>query len=348
MPSNGRNGSSGPASRTQNHPETDRFRLSSAFGRALVKRVRNDDVRHGLLARDTSILIAVSGGPDSVALLHILLSLREKMNLQLGIVHVNYWLRGEDSDADERLVREYAETYGIPRFVTRIRGACGKNEATLRDIRYRFFERIADREGYDVVATAHTEDDQAETVLIRLLRGSGPEGLAGIRPHRDRYIRPLLARSKAELFRFLKAEHLLFREDASNRDTDILRNRIRHELLPLLERDYRKGVRKVLARVALHLSESETRVPSLPSLVREDDLLTFSRKEFLALSASDRTIVARHLLTALSGTGYAPSAGLVGEVMKLIRSRKGKAGQLASGRLKIETRGDRVGMIRIR
>lgn len=311
-----------------------------------MKRVRNDDARHGLLTRGSSILIAVSGGPDSVVLLHVLLSLREKLDLRLGIVHVNYNLRGRDSDRDERLVRDYADSYSLPCFVSRSHTAKGKNEATLRDIRYHVFERVAKKEGYDTVATAHTEDDQAETILIRLLRGTGREGLAGIRGKRDRYIRPLLRKTKSEILRFLEAEKLAFREDESNRDTDILRNRIRHELLPLLERDYRKGIRKTLARVAEHLAESEVTYPELETLSRDAGRISFSRTEFLTLSKPNRALLLRALFRDLSPTTSMPSSALVSEADKLLTSMKNKAQSLTSGRLKIEARGDRVRMIR--
>jgi len=297
--------------------------------------------------RDISVLLAVSGGSDSVALLHVFLSLREKLDLRLGIVHVNYALRGEDSDLDERLVREYADRYGLPCFIYRPRSAKGKSEAVLRDMRYRFFERVADREGYDVVAIAHTQDDQAETILIRLFRGTGPEGLAGMRPRRDRYIRPLLGRTKAELIRLLEAEQLPFREDVSNRDMGILRNRIRHELIPLLEREYRQGVRKTLARAAEHCSGIGIEdVSTLISLVSEDGRFMFSRSEFLALSKRNRTIVLRDMFRRLSGTGYGPTSSFVMEASKLLESRMKKAQRLVSGRLIIEARGDRVDMIR--
>lgn len=298
--------------------------------------------------RGASVLVAVSGGPDSIALLHILLSLREKLNLRLALGHVNYGLRGVDSDLDERLVRDYAETYELPIFVYCPRNAKGKNEAMLRDIRYRFFERIATEERCDIVATAHTEDDQAETILIRLLRGTGHEGLAGIRPRRDRYIRPLLGRTKAELVRFLKDENLSYREDASNHDTDILRNRIRHELLPLLERNYQKGIRKTLARTAEHLSIADTTdtPKTLATLSRETNGVSFSRREFLSCSKTQQTEVLRCLFRELSGSGYAPPTSFARETMKLLESRKNKAQHLTFGQLKITARGDRVGMIR--
>lgn len=326
-----------------------KFIFSTPFGRSLVKRVQNDDATHTSLPFGSSILIACSGGADSVALLHILLSLREKLGLRLGVVHMNYRLRGKDSDHDEKLVHDFCTRYGLPIFLSRPKDATGKNEEHLRDIRYRYFERIRAREHFDRIATAHNEDDQAETVLIRLLRGTGPDGLAAMRPINGRIIRPLLRIPKSSLTELLAKEHIPFREDVTNRDVSILRNRIRHNLLPLLDKEYRPGIRSVLARTAT-LFQGETSVADSPSFhLRTEPVdlgVSFFRTEYLSLADSERAHELRRLYRIVSISVKFPSQSFVHEVDKLIRSSKGKIRSYASVRLKIVARGDKVTMIR--
>ncbi|NTW15494.1 MAG: tRNA lysidine(34) synthetase TilS [Candidatus Moranbacteria bacterium] len=323
---------------------------TSYEGRSFLKRVRTRDTDNRLLGSDTSVLIAVSGGPDSVALLHFFLYLRDKLRLRIGIAHVNYRLRGKDSGQDELLVREYASRYDIPFFLARPHRAASSNEETLRDIRYAFFDRIAKKEGFDSIAVAHTADDQVETILIRLLRGTGPEGLTGMRPRKDRVIRPFLSTTKREVLSFLETERIEYREDASNRDLSILRNRIRHELIPLLERDYRPGVSKAIVRLASITARTRSESGDAPISLRMDevrsDTSSFSRDDYLGLTENGRAETLRSLFRRLSGTGKNPSETFVREADRLIRSESPKIRVFTSKRLSIRVRGDKVSMIR--
>ncbi|NTW13639.1 MAG: tRNA lysidine(34) synthetase TilS [Candidatus Moranbacteria bacterium] len=294
-------------------------------------------------------MIACSGGPDSVALLHVFLSLRDKLRLRIGVIHVNYRIRGEESDGDESFVRILCDQYDVPCYVFRPKIVQGRNEEELRDIRYRYFEKILRIETFDHIVTAHTEDDQAETVLIRLLRGTGPYGLAAMRPRHGAIIRPFLEISKKDILEFLRSEKLTYRTDKTNDDTTILRNRIRHELIPLLDRDYRKGVRKTLARTARLLDEHfEKKVADFHGLQTciTPGGLSFSRNEYLCLTPPDRTAEIRRLYRIVLGVKKYPTAALIREAEKLISSYKSKVRTYSSLWLKIEARGDRVTMIR--
>lgn len=205
---------------------------------------------------DARIGVAVSGGADSVALLDLL----HQLGYSLAVLHVNHGLRGADSDADERFVRELAERLGLP-----IDVRCapppppGENlEQALRRIRYAFFEDARRRLRLERVATGHTLSDQAETVLLRLARGSGLQGLCGILPvTRHGVIRPLLACSRSEIRQYLAARGLPWREDASNSDPRWRRNRVRAELLPLLRDILNPRVESALARAAALAWEDE-------------------------------------------------------------------------------------------
>ena len=190
------------------------------------------------LPKRKNICVAVSGGCDSTALFYLLSALRERLGIvRLGIAHVNHRLRGGESDADAAFVKEMSDRTGAP-FYEKVLGPRppGRGmEEWARGERYAFFNGLRTTEGFDYIATGHTADDQAETVIMRIMRGSGLKGLCAIAPIRvDRIIRPLLQISKASLALWLMETKKTFREDSSNKDIAFSRNRVRHWLLPAL------------------------------------------------------------------------------------------------------------------
>jgi tRNA(Ile)-lysidine synthase len=237
---------------------------------------------------DARMVAAVSGGPDSVALLHALLRLRSAACPPLVIAHLNHQLRGADSDADEVFVRELhtslsARHAGLILCCERIdvgaaaRDAKANLEETARRLRYGWLERVAREHGLRLVATGHTADDQAETVLHRLLRGTGLRGLRGIARRRPlaagvEVIRPLLDVTRAEVLAFLEELGQQARQDRSNAELRFTRNRIRLELLPHLE-SYNPAIREVLARLARQAEEAhEEEQASAAALLAEAEL----------------------------------------------------------------------------
>src|SRR6516165_2210826 len=212
------------------------------------------------VAREPGV-VAVSGGPDSVALLRLLLVLHKSGSIgTLTVAHLNHQLRDAASDVDEDFVRCLATNLGLPFRGQRINvaelaRARGENlEGTARQVRYDWLTEIARREGARWVATGHTADDQAETVLHRLVRGTGLQGLSGIPPSRElapgiELIRPLLNTTRAEVLSYLKDIRQSFCTDASNTDLSFTRNRIRQELLPALARDFNPEIVSVLCRL---------------------------------------------------------------------------------------------------
>ena len=228
---------------------------------ALLERVRRTMSRHGLIQAGASVLVGVSGGPDSVALLALLYQLRKTLGIrQLHVAHVHHGWRGAEADADAVHVTALAQRYGLPVSVERVDAAgCAKVERlspedAARRVRYDALSRLARQCGAGVVAVGHTRDDQAETVLMRLVRGSGLAGAAGMPIVRSlgpcRLIRPLLEVRRRDVETFLAAEGLTARHDATNADTTLLRNRVRHQLLPLLAREYNGHITEALARWA--------------------------------------------------------------------------------------------------
>lgn len=187
------------------------------------------------MRRGDSVLVGVSGGPDSMCLLDILCSLAKPYNLSLRVAHVNYRLRGADSDSDEILVKKRCEQWSVPLETFHAdTSSRSKDENTLRVIRYTFFRSIAHKHGIRVIAVGHTKNDQAETVLLRLIRGAGLRGLSGMQLENNGIIRPLLEISRDEVMAYLEERSIPYRLDKTNLDTRYTRNRIRHEVLPSL------------------------------------------------------------------------------------------------------------------
>jgi len=220
--------------------------------------------RHALLRDGRRVLVALSGGADSVALLLILRELeRDGAVVVAGAAHLNHLLRGADADTDEAFCAALAARLDVPFLAGRVDVAAlaraGKRslEDAARTARYAFLERAADTLGADAIAVAHTKDDQAETFLLRLLRGAGARGLAAIHPRAGRVIRPLIDVERAALREYLAAGGQAFREDATNADVSIPRNRVRHELIPLLESRFSPAVVDVLAREAALARDDE-------------------------------------------------------------------------------------------
>ncbi len=204
--------------------------------------------------------VAVSGGADSVALLRILMERRSDLGLVLSVVHFNHKLRGMESDTDECFVAELASSYDLSFFraeaetATFAREKAMSIEAAARDLRYAFFGRLIREAEFDKVATAHTRDDQAETVLLRIIRGTGTSGLAGILPKlkvgEGAVVRPMLEVRRADVLQYLGALGQSWREDSTNSETVYTRNRLRHELLPEIAQNFNPEIHESLANLA--------------------------------------------------------------------------------------------------
>jgi len=227
----------------------------------LVRRVEKFIEHHRLVADGEAVLVAVSGGVDSMVLLHVLHELNNKHRLKLIVAHFNHLLRGKESDGDERFVAHAAVKLGLP--FESARGdvkqfARQRNlsiEMAARALRHEFFARTAARLNVRHIALAHHGDDQLELFFVRLFRGAGTEGLAGMKWSAPSpwdwditLVRPLLAETKSDLIAFARAKKIRSREDRTNRSTDILRNRIRRKLLPRLRREFQPNLHRTVLR----------------------------------------------------------------------------------------------------
>ena len=264
---------------------------------SIMARVYDTVQAHDMLLPGDAVLAGVSGGPDSVALLGILKDLSHPLLLKIGVAHLNHSLRGEESDRDATFVRELVALHGFPLHIhqTDVATYARENrksiEEAAREARYAFYRKIASLHGYNRLALGHNSDDNAEQVLMNLLRGSGPRGLMGIPPIRENWvIRPLIQVSRQEILAYLDHHHQPFVLDSSNADTRFLRNRVRHDLLPCLAKDYNPEIKSAINRLSRLLRaedvwmEGETRERLSHHLERRDSReVRLPRDFFVAL-----------------------------------------------------------------
>ena len=270
--------------------------------------------RYDLVQPGDHIVCAVSGGADSVALLFSLYLLREKLQIQISAAHFNHGLRGEESDRDEAFVRAFCKRFGISIFVGSQQVVAGKKglEAAAREARYAYLCTLPGK-----IATAHTANDNAETLLMHLIRGTGLKGLGAISPINGPVIRPMLDITRRDVLAFLQEYHLDYVTDSSN-DTDLfLRNRLRHHVMPLLEKENPKLCENMSA-LALRLQEDERLIAGL---VEMEVLPPVSR-----LREMDLALRSRYICAFLHKCGVAePEAEHIAVVEKMIRSKKPSA-----------------------
>jgi len=243
--------------------------FSSPLGDPLVQTVERTLVRGCMVQPGDRVLVGFSGGPDSTAVLLCLHHLAEKLSIALGAAHLNHDLRGDRAAADARHAAGMAANLGIPCVVETHSVAAFRQdrrmspEEAAREVRYRFLQGAAIAGGFNKIALGHHRDDEAESILMRLLRGSGPLGLAGIPPVRDvarsalSVIRPLIHVSRSDIMAFLERHQVAAVFDESNADLHLLRNRIRHRLLPLLVKEFNPALVGGLSRLAGLLRDEE-------------------------------------------------------------------------------------------
>lgn len=318
---------------------------------AMVRRVHERMRQQKLCVPGEAILVAVSGGPDSVALLHVLQELAPIWKLRLSVVHVNYGLRGAESEEDTLFVADLCRSLSVPFYcesITLSRPTSRRNDpadkansslqARAREARYSVFRRIALQTGATKVALGHTADDQAETLLLWMLRGAGTTGLAGIPQIREgTWIRPLLEVCRDEILSYLRDRGVGWRMDSSNAKPVYARNRIRLRLMPVLK-ELSPSVSKVLSRQASILREEdrcleELAIFHLRQLIgncpgHEDFYL--DRNALTALAVALQRRVVRAMVRTVTGEGCTPTFGAVEAIRRrVIEGRSGSVLNIA-------------------
>jgi tRNA(Ile)-lysidine synthase len=273
----------------------------------MLDRVADFITRHHLFSPGQRVGVAVSGGADSLFLLHVLRNLSSRWGLNLSVIHIEHGIRGGASLADAEFVGELAVALGLPFYLHRadVPGLEGNLEEAARTVRHAFYAGLIGRGAVDRVATGHTRSDQAETVLYRILRGSGLSGLSGILPvTREGLVRPLLEIDRPDIEAWLRQHSIAWREDETNLDRSYARNRLRHEVLPLLREGFNPQLDTALSHLATLARDEESYWESqvcrqMPAANRGDPLiLPISELSNVTVAVARRRL--RHALGAVS------------------------------------------------
>jgi tRNA(Ile)-lysidine synthase len=287
-----------------------------------------------MLKKGERVIVACSGGPDSVALLYLLNQIRKKYGLQLSVAHINHKLRGKESDEDERFVKRLAKKTGLNYYSKSFDVKKMAREEKLsieecaRKVRGAFLNRLANRIKADKIALGHNADDQAETVLMRLIRGAGGLGLSGISPVSGKIIRPFLETTREIIEQFLRENNYHFRIDSSNLRKDYLRNRVRLELLPHLKENYNPQIVKVLNRTALILSAQENYLTRETSkvfhriVIRGDKKISLDLDKLFSYDVSFRRELIRLAIDQMGGGVFKANFEIVERILDLAQKKK--------------------------
>jgi len=322
----------------------------------LIKKIQENIFRYELFPRGAKIIIGISGGPDSVCLLNALHELKNKYGLEIVIAHVNYGLRGKDSGLDEKSVSDLAKKYSLPVEIlrnTKYPSASSREasrageirntnlEEKLRNIRYAFFEKMAKKHKASIIAVGHNLNDQAETVLMRILRGTGLKGLGAIKFRNKNIIRPLLNIPRKEIIAYLRKNKIAYRTDKTNLMSDFTRNKIRNWLLPRLEKEYNHNIQTTLYKLSQSVAEDYDFIHlSAKKWLRKNKSLSILKLKKLHPSLQHE-ILRQKIEESVPALREIESAH-IDEILKIVESRKNKRQKITFKGLKIEKIGDNL------
>jgi tRNA(Ile)-lysidine synthase len=328
---------------------------------SLILKIKKTIVDHKMVEPGDVVLIGVSGGPDSVALLRGLIELKQELSIELAIAHLNHSARGEESDRDAQFVKVLGEALQIKTLIEK-KDVPAEHEAsktsfqeTARNLRMDFFQRTMGQVGANKIALGHTADDQVETVLMNLLRGSGLKGLGGMNPIRSPYIRPLFYCYRSEVVGFLDDRGFSYCKDSSNEKADYLRNRIRLKLIPFLQENYNPRISENLFETSGILRAENNYLKTLEdqefnravSRSGENDSLSVDIEYFSALPLALKRRLVRSTIQSIKGDLRRISFFHIQEVLHLFdKSQKGKKIDLPDN-LEVMCLGDHVEFKRI-
>lgn len=316
--------------------------------------------RFNMLQKRDKVIVACSGGPDSVALLHLLNQIKENYDLKLIVAHINHKLRGQESDEDERFVKRLAQelklnfhtrSFDVAKIARRKKLSI---EEAAREVRYQYLDKLAQRLKASKIALGHNADDQAETVLMRLIRGTGALGLTGMSIVRGKIIRPLLQIKREEIEEFLKEQNLDFRIDSSNLRQDYLRNRIRLKLLPHLKRNYNPKIIDILNRTASILSAQEDYLEK--KILKEFGRVAKSQKEKISLDLDKlfsydiflQREILRLAIDQLEGGVFKTGFSQIERILSLAQQRKAGRRVFLSQNILAEVSASRLNLYKVK
>ncbi|OQY02618.1 MAG: tRNA lysidine(34) synthetase TilS [Desulfobacteraceae bacterium 4572_130] len=300
----------------------------------IIKTASKTILNHNMISSNDSILIGVSGGPDSVGLLLFLLKKKYEYLITLGIAHINHSLRGKESDKDARFVKTLAAKHNLPFFLKKknVGDFAKKNHMSIEDaarkIRYSFYKKICEKKKYSKIALGHNKDDNAELVLMNLLRGSGAKGLSGIPPKRNSWIiRPFIEITKQNILEYLKFQNQKYVIDTSNTNKKFLRNRIRNHIFPILKNKYNPAIIESLTRTAQIIREENQWMEKQTEICfnqalkkKKHNEVQLYRKFFINLKTALKRRLARKAIKEIKGNLKCITLFHIDSIIKLASS----------------------------
>lgn len=284
---------------------------------------------NNLIKKGEGVVVGLSGGPDSVCLLHMLCSIKEELNLKIAAAHINHMLRGDEANKDEEYAKELCGKLGVEFYCSRVDiNSYGKDkglssETAGREVRYGFFNEVMKKLEFDKVATAHNANDQAETILMRIMRGTGLEGLAGIPVKRNnKYIRPILFMKREEIEAYCGEFELKPRIDATNMERIYSRNKVRLDILPYMKENFNPDVIEAINRMGLLLQSDNTFIKDevekyyKQGCYKKDDAIVI-KSEVFNLNSAILNRILRKAICEVSGSNYDVEMKHIGEICSL-------------------------------
>lgn len=308
-----------------------------------------------IILPNSSLIIALSGGPDSVYLLHQLLKLRQKLNLTIHLAHFNHQTRGNNSNLDEIFVKKLAIDLNLPITISRlskpIKTTKDKySEEKMRLYRYAFLEQTRLTQQADFIVTAHHYDDQIETIIFNFFRGTGPQGLTGMAPQTNHILRPLLNTPKEKIIKYLKKNNIKYRQDRSNLDTNYKRNLIRHRLVPLIKEinpQFAESISRLAQTLNLQLDffASQTQ-----SLIKKTKINPFShanqpiisQKKFQSLHPALQNYYIKNILQPFVPNNKQLTAKIIKEVVHILIFSRNNSQKILFDTLSINKKNDKI------
>ena len=291
----------------------------------MVNKITDTIERYCMIGKGDTVVVAVSGGADSMALLHSLFLLKDDLGITVHACHINHNLRGKESDRDEQFVRDFCNSNSIPLTVYSLDIKTDKHESLeerARKMRYECFEKLCGSLASAKLATAHTASDNAETVFLNILRGTGTKGLGGIPPVRGNIIRPLIRCTREDIEQYCSENKLTFVTDSSNLTDEYTRNRLRHRLIPLLQ-EFNPSLFEAVSRMTSAVYDDNMLLEEIAADARKDAETDngFSCEKLALLK---RPVLCRVVSGILSENGIEPSTLRINECVQIILEKKGK------------------------
>lgn len=301
-----------------------------------------------LLFSGDKILIALSGGPDSVFLLHFLNKFEKKYKIEIGAVHINHLLRGKDSDRDELFCKTICDELSIPFYVSKknIKAFAKKNRISLevagRNVRYAFFEKISQSNNYNKIATAHNADDNTETIFINLIKGAGIKGIAGIPVKRKNIIRPILSLTKKEILDYLEKNRFEYRIDESNTSNEFERNFLRNKIIPLIHKELNPSLSQTILKTSLNLQRLNNEIENYSKKL-ETNIKSVKNKSVIIpinLFKNNNEFIISYLLKDIIDENFSVriESNDLKKIFLLVKKQSGKSEELSENLIALKER----------